>query len=501
MEQRFPPSFGDDYVSYRRKTEERIGTARAEQNRSIEALLALLEYRLEEGKEDLEYGYYRIFQFDTFRGKKGITRALLNAGAPCLWALTRIRYASRRQGEPRLLFSNTFLRSRRYPVVREQIEGKCGCTAAMTFRDTIRIEIPGMKDMVRESLRMDDGSVKPVFLPRFSIAGGRLQQAVMSYYALMRRQTFGQETVPEAETDAALASLREAYPARVAALAKSLRKAGLRAYITVNQYNLRDLLMIHACKEAGIPTMQQEHHAVEFCGTQFDPANPMQRLSFASHYGYWSEKEQQFHRTVFHYDNLLYPPEANRYIASGNTEMTYEQAVAYQKQYPVQRKLTFMTAGNEKEAFRTEEALAAYEEWRWAVFRGLRELAERQHITICLRYTPYREMYFREKEIPTLKSWGFVISESVPENLMEDMCSSLAVMSSTSSVLGTARPLGKMIYRVQYMDLRVVHIDDTVHEVTPETIRDIVIPEGEENKPHDIDRESFFSVDRLIAGL
>ena len=58
-----------------------------------------------------------------------------------------------------------------------------------------------------------------------------------------------------------------------------------------------------------------------------------------------------------------------------------------------------------------------------------------------------------------------------------------------------------MIYRVQYMDLRVVHIDDTVHEVTPETIRDIVIPGGEENKLHDIDRESFFSVDRLIAGL
>ena len=58
------------------------------------------------------------------------------------------------------------MRSKRYPVVREQIEGKCGCTAAMTFRDTIRIEIPGMKDMVRESLRMDDGSAKPVFLPR-----------------------------------------------------------------------------------------------------------------------------------------------------------------------------------------------------------------------------------------------------------------------------------------------------------------------------------------------
>ena len=34
-----------------------------------------------------------------------------------------------------------------------------------------------------------------------------------------------------------------------------------------------------------------------------------------------------------------------------------------------------------------------------------------------------------------------------------------------------------------------------------ENVRDIVIPEGEENKPHDIDRESFFSVDRLIAGL
>ena len=162
--------------------------------------------------------------------------------------------------------------------------------------------------MVRESLRMDDGGVKPVFLPRFSIAGGRLQQAVMSYYALMRRQTFGQETVPEAETDAALAALREAYPARVAALAKSLRKAGLRAYITVNQYNLRDLLMIHACRNLGIRTFQQEHHAMQFCRVPFDTEHPKYRFSLVGEYGFWNRTEQLFHEKVYRYDSPLYRP-------------------------------------------------------------------------------------------------------------------------------------------------------------------------------------------------
>ncbi len=285
----------------------------------------------------------------------------------------------------------------------------------------------------------------------------------------------------------------------MAYLTKRLKKESLKAYLTVNQYNLRDLLMVHACRDLGIPTVNLEHHAMEFAPDQFDPEHLRQRLSFVSHYGYWSATEEKFHRKVFRYDNQLYPEGANRYFVSGNAELSYEQMAANQGKYPVQRKLTFMTNGVEHTAYSPEE-LKRYEQWRWDVFRGLRELAKRQNIQVCVRYRPFKEIYFREREIPVLKEWGFLISESLPENLMEDMCTSLAVMASTSSVLATARLLGKIIYRVEDMNIRFIHVDDRVHEVSPAEIPDLVIPETTEEQGR-IDPEGFFSIDRVLASV
>ena len=233
---------------------------------------------------------------------------------------------------------------------------------------------------------------------------------------------------------------------------------------------------------------------MEFARVRFDPEHPQQRLSFVSHYGYWSATERLFHEKVFRYDNLLYPPEANRYFVSGNAEMSFAQAAAYQEKYPVQRKLTYMTNGLEADMFSSED-LARYEQWRWDVFTGLRELARKQNIRVCLRYTPFREKYFREKEIPTLKEWGFEISASVPENLMEDMCSSTAIMSSASSVLATARLMGKTIYRVEDMDIPYIHVDDRVHEVSPGGIADLEVPE----ETGRIDAGGFFDIERVLA--
>ena len=500
MNQDKPQNSAYESLTARERIENRIGKDLAQRYRDIEALTALLDYRYKKGleqKNDWTFGLIWVFFFDTLHGKKAVSRIAAAVIAPALWCATRIKYAFRKKAEKRLAFSNTFLWSRRYPMVREQVEGKTGCTAILSFYDTIKRSTPNAKEMLRDTLRLNSGSVRPVFIPRYSIAGAGLQRAVTEYTRLLSRMAQGKETVPEGETDRALERLRKAYSRRVAYLTKRLKKQGLKLYVTINQYNLRDLLLIHACKNLGIPTMELEHHAMEFARTQFDPEHPQPRLSYVSHYGYWSATEKLFHEKVFRYDNLLYPPEANRYFVSGNTEMSYAQAVAYQKQFPVQRKLTYMTNGLEAGMFSSGD-LEKYEQWRWAVFSGLRELAKKQNLKICLRYTPFREMYFREKEIPTLKEWGFEISASVPENLMEDMCSSMAVMSSASSVLATARLMGKTIYRVEDIRVRFIHIDDRVHEVAPEEIPDLVIPDGIPDPSGQIDPDGFFSLDRVL---
>lgn len=484
---------GYETLTARERIEKRIGKDLAQKYRDIEPLLALLEYRYRKETEkdgNWAFGLIWVFFFDTLHGKKAVSRIAAAMLAPVLWCATRIKYTFRKKAEKRLAFSNTFLWSRRYPMVREQVEEKTGCTAILSFYDTIKRSTPNAKEMLHDTLHLNSGIVRPVYIPRYSIAGAGLQRAVSGYFQALCRKDAG--TGEALET--ALAGLRKAYGKRVAYLTKRLKKEDLKLYITINQYNLRDLLLIHACKNLEIPTMELEHHAMEFARVRFDPEHPQQRLSFVSHYGYWSATERLFHEKVFRYDNLLYPPEANRYFVSGNAEMSFEQAAAYQEKYPVQRKLTYMTNGLEADMFSSED-LARYEQWRWAVFSGLRELARKQDIRICLRYTPFREKYFREKEIPTLKEWGFEISASVPENLMEDMCSSMAIMSSASSVLATARLMGKIIYRAEDMDIPYIHVDDRVHEVSPDGIKDLVIPDGTGS----IDADGFFDIGRVLA--
>ena len=493
---------GYETLTARERIENRIGKKLALKYRDIEALLALLDYRFKKGVErddDLEFGLIWVFFFDTLHGKKAVSRIIAAVLSPVQWCATRVKYAFRKKAEKRLAFSNTFLWSRRYPIVRNQIEEKTGCTAVLSFYDTIKRSSPNAKEMLHDTLCLNSGSVRPVYIPRYSVAGAELQRTVTEFYRLLFRK-FHREEVAEEALDEALARLRQAYEKRVAYLTKRLKKEDLKIFITINQYNLRDLLLIHACKNAGIPTMELEHHAMEFARTRFDPEHPQQRLSFVSHYGYWSATERLFHEKVFRYDSLLYPPEENRFLVSGNAEISYQQAAAYQEKYPAQRKLTYMTNGIEADTL-SSEVLEKYEKWRWAVFAGLRELARKQNIQVCLRYTPFREKYFREKEIPTLKEWGFQISASVPENLMEDICSSMAVMSSASSVLATARLMGKIIYRVEDMEIPFFHVDDRVHEVTPDGIADLVIPEDSGNMPDRIDPAGFFDIERVLTAL
>ena len=498
MKQEMEQVFGNDYVSFRDKVKARIGEDRARRYGEITAVLALAEYRLEQVRDDCDFGITCLLDYDALFGKKQATRAVFSVLAPVLWAATRTKYAFRKKAEIRTAFSDAFLFSRRYAAVRKRVDEKQGCTALMTFLDAVKIETRSTKELIRESLRLDAGRVKPVWLPRFSVAGGKLQRELADYYRLIHRDTYGTEPVTDAEWDAVLPRLRDAFTRRTAWLTKRLGKENLRLYLTVNQYHLRDLMIIRACRNAGIPTLQQEHHAMEFIRLPFDPERPMQRFSLVNHYGFWSRTEMAFHRKVFRYDNLLDPPEENRYLVTGNTEVSYEQALAYQRQYPTQRKLTYMTTGIEAETL-SPEALEAYEKWRWALFAGLREFSRKQGIPVCLRYTPFREMYFREREIPTLKEWGFTISDSVPENLMEDLCTSMAVMSSTSSVLATARLFGKMIFRVEDVSIRYIHVDDSVHEVRIADLPELTIPENAGTGP--IDPAGFFDMDRLIRML
>lgn len=473
----------------RAKLEARLGKDLAEKYRGIEAPLALIDSRMEVSAGEVGNGLQRLFVFDTLQGKKAVSRAVLGLAATVLWAATKLKYLGVKKAEKRLVYSPTFLTSTRYPAAREQIEQTYGCTSLVTFLDTLKL---GYRDGgLKKILRLDQGKVRPVFLGDWSVCGGGLRRAAVRYAGTAYGAGENREALEQA-----LCALEKAYTKRVKRLEKRLGKENLTLYTTVNQYNLRDLLVIHACKNLGVRTLQQEHHTIQFCQDQFDENRAKPRLSFAGEYGFWNRMELEFHRKVYFFDSMLYPAEEVRMHVTGNPEMVFEQAEHYRQAYPPERKLTYMTAILEN--WQDPEIRESYLKWRWDIYKGLKELAERQHIIINIRYRPFSEQEFREKEIPVLKEWGFRISESLPENLMEDLCSSSVIMSATSSVLSTARLFGKLTYRVEDLSFRNRLMDTEVHDVSVAEIPGIVIPEGIENTPQEIDREGTFNIRNLF---
>ena len=482
--------------SRRENVIELIGEDLWEKAEGAEALLLLIDYRMKDAAGDHQYGISRLFIFDALYGKKPLTRFAAGILTPALWALSGAKHRSVPKAKQRLTFSNTFLLSARYPAARAQIERETGCTAVLAFSDLLKLEGEDQRINLKGSLKLKHYGVRPIFFRGRSVCGSALEKAVVRYCDLVYDAAVPESEKTKEDLEKAVLALKDAYLKRVEKAEECLRKEDCGMYITVNQYNLRDLLVIHACKNLGVRTLQQEHHTIQFCQDQFDENRAKPRLSFAGEYGFWNRMELEFHRKVYFFDSMLYPAEEVRMHVTGNPEMVFEQAERYRQAYPPERKLTYMTAILEN--WQDPEIRESYLKWRWDIYKGLKELAERQHILINIRYRPFSEQEFREKEIPVLKEWGFRISESLPENLMEDLCSSSVIMSATSSVLSTARLFGKLTYRVEDLSFRNRLMDTEVHDVSVAEIPDIVIPEGIENTPQEIDREGTFNIRNLF---
>ena len=120
--------------NYRRgRVEEILGKELTEEFRGIEALIHLIDYRMVDAVDDCNYACRRMFQFDSLMGKKAKTRAVAGVLSPVIWYLSKIQNRKAPKADPRLVFSNTFLLSARYPAAREAIEKDTGCTAVLTL--------------------------------------------------------------------------------------------------------------------------------------------------------------------------------------------------------------------------------------------------------------------------------------------------------------------------------------------------------------------------------
>lgn len=488
----------DDMYDVDNNLRKSIGESNLEKYKSIKPLLALLDYRVW-NETDIEHITSMLSTWDEFiPERRGIARKWLHFfGGISVYLYTFFKtkfLPGEIQGEKVILMSNTYVNSERYSSANQSFLTSCGYKVFFSLCDAIKYGNGDIVKSLKKSLKGNYGNLQPIFIFSDSIAGRKLAKLVRELCLVLLKEEC-ENDISERELEILLNKLEREYNKRKENLKKIINRNKFDMYITVNQYNLRDLLIIHACNEMGIRTVQMEHHTMQFSRINFSVEKPMQRLAFAQEYFLWNEGEKLFHEKVFKYYNLFNENERLQFNTMGNLELCYADAKSMIDKYEMKRRVTYMSSALYDTDLDCEDQVKQVKEWRWSIFNQLKLLKERQNVEIRIRYTPYQEMQFREEEIPVLQKWGFEISESTSQCLMEDICSSMAVMSTTSTVLATARALGRLTFRVEDPAVNYIHVDKKIMDISVEEISEIIL--NEESSVGQIIETDFFSAKHI----
>ncbi len=374
----------------------------------------------------------------------------------------RKKYAESLPDAPAVMLSHTFVHNLRYTKTLSEIKKHCNITHFLSECDTrIIVNRNGVKFIPASY------TVKPV-LWNGSISGKKLKELVEEtekYFLWLIETNQSCDANPQ-KTNQILTALRLEFQNRVQMLVNALKPHKISIYITINQYNLRDVMIISAMRILGIKTRQMEHHSSQ-CIYSADQKLPIHRFAYTDSFCCWSESDLHFHKTF-----MQYQPVFNQKIqlfSVGNPEISFESAYSEYKKYPAKNQIVYMISAiiNEKD----EQLVKNDFEMQKKIMHNLAILKEKTGFEVMLRFPPSINPRMRSLCQPVAENLGLKISESTNVGLMEDMCTSRVVFGTLSSVMSTAVIMGRKVYRIS--DVKPLFTEKEISVVSCDDIKNI----------------------------
>lgn len=456
-----------------------LGQELIEKYESVLPLLALCEYRMFTYKA---YGDFSMM-FNT-ENNSVFTSVYRTALYPFYYLNS---FFNKLEKSEKVFLSATILCSDRYIDLIKETQSKHSVASACIASD-----IPiysGKISFIKYIKNLFASGLNFTGLAGFTLTGRKLKKTVIKWLEFCKsNEDINQYNFHEA--DAILSQLSNLYTKKVASTAQKLSGQKISCYITINQYNIRDLIIIHACKALGIVTKQLEHHASRFMYNIYDGVKPL-RYCFVDQICCWNDSEVDFHKKIYNYQVFL--SETNPQIYSvGNPEISYSKACESLEKYPLENKVIFMVSGLLDTA--DPERVEGQLKFRNEIYRRLYKLSEEKGYKIRVRYPPGLDMDVRHQEENMLKKYGFEISPSDRRTLMSDICSSKAVIGTISSVLGLCALMGKDVYKIAGEKEEYYITDKNIRVLPVNRIESITFQQN----IYGINKEEFFDLDKLL---
>lgn len=363
-----------------------------------------------------------------------------------------------------VMLSSTFVHNPRYSATLAEVKKLCGVTHILSVCDVRPL-------INRNGVKFNDMhyTVQPVILEG-SVSGAEVKKCVRDTAAfLVKLIEKGESCLQHTdESEKLLSALQKAYTTRINELTNILSRYEIGHYITINQFNLRDVMLMDACHRLGIPTRQMEHHA-SWCMHPSHRPVPIYRYAYADSYGCWSDSDVKFHQNFYGYQPMF--GQQIELYTIGNPETNFEKAKSEYARYTPKNQIVYMVSGimdeNDEKLFNDNFNM------QLCIFEGLKKLGEKTGWEVLVRFPPAINPKMMAKCTPILEDMGIRVSTSAPGTLMEDMCTSRVVFGTISSVLSTAVIMGRKVYRIVAPGFEPLYTEEEITSVAIENIADI----------------------------
>ena len=366
--------------------------------------------------------------------------------------------------EKAVMLSSTFAHNQRYTSTLAEIKKLCRTTHILSPCD-VRLAIN------RKGIKVNTMhyTVQPVIMCG-SVSGSKVKDCVRGVAAFMAKLVENRETCaqhPE-ESRKLLSALQKAYSQRIGQLTDILSQYEIERYITINQFNLRDVMLLDVCHRLGIPTRQMEHHA-SWCMHPSHRPVPIYRYAYTDSFGCWSDSDLKFHQKFYEYQPMF--GQNVELYTIGNPETNFEKATAEYAKYTPKNQIVYMVSGIMDE--NDEKLFNSNFDMQMRIFAQLKKLGEKTGWEILVRFPPAINPKMMAKCTPILEEMGIKVSTSAPGTLMEDMCTSRVVFGTISSVLSTAVIMGRKVYRIVAEGFEPLYTEEAITSVAIDDIENI----------------------------
>ena len=389
--------------------------------------------------------------------------------------------------EKAVMLSSTFAHNQRYTATLAELKKLCRITHILSPCDVRPL-------INRKGIKFNPMhyTVRPVVMEG-SVSGKAVKSCVGDVAAFIAKLVKNKETCLQhmEESRKLLFALQKAYNQRIGQLTGILAQYEIERYITINQFSLREVMLLDACHRLGIPTRQMEHHA-SWCMHPSHRPVPIYRYAYTDSFGCWSDSDLKFHQNFYEYQPM-FGQQVELYTI-GNPETNFEKATAEYAKYTPKNRIVYMVSGimdeSDEKLFNDNFAM------QMRIFAQLKKLGEKTGWEVLVRFPPAINPKMMAKCTPVLEEMGITVSPSVAGTLMEDMCTSRVVFGTISSVLSTAVIMGRKVYRIVAEGFEPLYTEEAITSVAIDEIENIADDWSEYPLP--LCREQFIDYKLLL---